>query len=89
MLRVGVSDVPPWSGLARSATQCEDARMARAKAPDLDLQFTLRLSTEMLERARTLARALSKPPRSVTTSEVLRYAVTRGLDALQKEQLKP
>lgn len=59
-------------------------------SPETEVQVSIRLPKELLERAEGLVDALRKNPDNVllglTRATVLRLAILRGLDALEAEK---
>jgi hypothetical protein len=51
---------------------------------DGQLQTAVRLSSEIVQRIDVLADRISQPGLTVSRSEALRYAILRGLEALEK-----
>jgi Arc/MetJ-type ribon-helix-helix transcriptional regulator len=57
-------------------------------ATENDQQIAIRLPAEWLARADKLIPALTTPGLAVSRSDVLRAALARGLDALEREQTR-
>ncbi len=54
-----------------------------------DTQIAIRLPNDWLERADALVPFVSRPGIAITRSDVLRAALAKGLDALEKERPGP
>lgn len=89
--RSGMLRVSLLRGL--DALEADKNERKRPGKPTVDdepgqLQTAVRLSSRIVSRIDVLAKRISQPGLTVSRSEALRYAILRGLDAIEAENRK-